>query len=105
MHRFWLGLLLAAAIPASVAAAPSAGAPDKTDAPARACLDSGPGLTKEAGRAEVKRLGELPPGALVLTVLLEEDGCFRPLVIGRDFGATRRNDEAGDGLDRTRRRR
>ena len=38
---------------------------------------------------EAKRLGELPPGDLILTVYREIDGCLEPVIVRQDVGATR----------------
>ncbi len=32
------------------------------------------------------RLGELPPGQLVLTVVREVNGCPEPVIVGRNYG-------------------
>ena len=45
-------------------------------------------MPAQSGRAEVKRLGELPGGALVLTVLREENGCSRPVIVRYGYGTT-----------------
>ncbi len=37
-------------------------------------------------KGEFNRLGELPPGQLVLTVYREVQGCHEPVVVGRNYG-------------------
>jgi hypothetical protein len=39
-----------------------------------------------AGEGTFNRLGELPPGQLVLTVFREVNGCPEPVIVGRNYG-------------------
>ena len=39
------------------------------------------------GKAEAKKLTELPPGDLILSVYRSEDGCPRPVIVGQGYGA------------------
>lgn len=38
------------------------------------------------GESRFNRLGELPPGHLVLTVFREVDGCPDPMIVGQPYG-------------------
>jgi hypothetical protein len=76
---------LALALPAaSSAEAPAA----KTAAPARLCLDPFKVTPVKAPAApQLKRLGELPPGNLTLTVVNQVGDCIEPVVVRQGFGA------------------
>jgi hypothetical protein len=84
-----LGLALVLALPA----ASSAGAlpprsPAKATAPARICTDAI--RSRNAGSPlapQLKRLGELPPGDLTLTVVNQVGDCIEPVVVRQGFGA------------------
>ncbi|HYE29692.1 MAG TPA: hypothetical protein VEA61_15850 [Allosphingosinicella sp.] len=41
---------------------------------------------KDAPRAEGRRLGELPPGDLYLTVYQMRDGCYGPVLVREGYG-------------------
>jgi hypothetical protein len=38
-------------------------------------------------KGKASRLGELPPGDLILSVLRGSDGCFKPVIVRQGFGA------------------
>ena len=38
-------------------------------------------------KGEASRLGEHPPGDLILSVLRGSDGCFKPVIVRQGFGA------------------
>ncbi|HEX8191712.1 MAG TPA: hypothetical protein VF552_02325 [Allosphingosinicella sp.] len=85
--------MLAALLPAASSAA-------QTTAPARAPVASPASLgtgtclrdlrrdaTGPAATSRPRRLGELPPGDLQLTVMREVDGCREPVIVRQNFGA------------------
>ena len=81
---------------ASSVAQPSASAPAPARPPVAAPPTLGTGtclsdLRREAGGAPAasrpRRLGELPPGDLQLTVMREVDGCHEPVIVRQGFGA------------------
>ena len=79
-------LAMMAMIAAAGSAAPAAGAEPL-------CRDrlayAADGLLHELPRdARPRRLGELPPADLVLTVLRREDGCIVPVIVRYGIGAT-----------------
>lgn len=39
------------------------------------------------GKLSIKRLGELPPGQLVLTVYRDENGCPKPVIVRQNIGS------------------
>lgn len=41
---------------------------------------------ESVGKGRFNRLGELPPGQLVLTVFREVDGCPEPMIVGQPYG-------------------
>ena len=47
-------------------------------------LEVHPADTRSGGK--VNRLGELPPGQLVLTVFRQVDGCHEPVIVGQGYG-------------------
>ena len=55
--------------------------------PMQPCQDLGVQHARKDGKGEVKRLGELPPGDLVLTVMQGTGRCFRPVIVRRGIGA------------------
>ena len=73
-------LILAAAL-----IAPTAAAADYK-APAKHCRDA-LHPADAPGRSAPKKLGELPPGQLVLTVYRQENGCPKPLIVRQNIGA------------------
>jgi hypothetical protein len=81
------------ALPAASMAEPAreAAQPAAPDAAAPICARGGiewaRGDAAPPAKAEVKRLGDLPSGALVLGVLRQENGCSRPVVIRYGYGA------------------
>ncbi len=76
-------LILAAAalaLPATLVAAPSK--------PSQADCRIKPRYAKAEGKGELRKLDELPPGKLVLTVFRrDQNGCPVPLVIREGMGA------------------
>ena len=77
---------LALALPASAAA--DAPPPSKAaKAPARLCRDALKLIpARDPAAARVRRLGELPPGDLTLTVVNEVGGCIEPVTIRQGYG-------------------
>ena len=76
-------LILSLALPAAAAAAPPAALPkqDGRECPAdRARFGDG------RPKAETRRLGELPPGALYLSVDRKVDGCRQPVIVRYGIG-------------------
>jgi hypothetical protein len=76
-------LILAAAL---VAPAPAAA---DYKAPPQHC----PGTIRPAdspGKMSSRRLGELPPGQVVLTVYRAENGCPKPVVVRQNVGSSPR---------------
>ena len=62
--------------------------PGRTDGvPMRPCQDLRGQHAQKDGKGEAKRLGELPPGDLVLTVMQGTGRCFRPVIVRRGIGA------------------
>jgi hypothetical protein len=81
-------LLAAMALIASAGAAAPA-----TDA-RPICPTAGPRLADQpAPEAQLKRLDELPPANLELTVLRTEDGCIVPAIVRYGIGAPAKPDE------------
>ena len=88
---FMIAALLSAA---SSAAQPPASAPARPPLAAPPTLGTGTCLSdlrREAGSAPAasrpRRLGELPPGDLQLTVMREIEGCHEPVIVRQGFGA------------------
>ncbi|HZF95799.1 MAG TPA: hypothetical protein VEZ20_13120 [Allosphingosinicella sp.] len=90
---FMIAALLSAA---SSAAQPPAPAPAPARPPIAAPPSLGTGtclsdLRREAASTPAtsrpRRLGELPPGDLQLTVMREVDGCHEPVIVRQGFGA------------------
>lgn len=83
----------AAIIAASLAAASPATTPPAVSNPlaAPAHCDSKYGLHRadSAGEARFKRLDELPPANLILTVYREIDRCPAPIVVRANIGVSR----------------
>lgn len=81
---FALALALPAASPARAPAPPAAG---RTAALAPIC---GPDLkvrpVRVRERPQAKRLGELPPGDLTLTVVNRVGDCIEPLTVRQGYG-------------------
>ena len=57
------------------------------DAPMRPCENPRVQQADDRAKGEAKRLGELPPGDLVLTVMRGTGNCFRPVIVRRGIGA------------------
>jgi hypothetical protein len=80
---------LALVLPAAASAeAPVASRAAKSAASARLCQDPfkmRPARTPPAAR--LRRLGELPPGDLTLTVVNQVGDCIEPVVVRQGFGA------------------
>ena len=77
---------------AVMAATVAAGTPTTGVAPI--CPDAHPELAAEEPwpDATLKRLDELPPANLILTVLREEDGCIVPVIVRYGIGAPAKPD-------------
>ena len=81
-------LIFALTATAASAAAPAEQlAPESAKRPSAECLPNAPSLARDGMKAEARRLGELPSGDLVLTVLREENGCTKPVIVRQGFGA------------------
>lgn len=87
---------LALALPAaSSAEAPTTRPAAKAAIPARICSDDLSVRHARPRQAPLRRrLGELPPGSLTLTVVNRVGDCIEPVVVGQGFGM------AGDGKGR-----
>ena len=58
------------------------------------CQNSQPHLADSPStKASLKRLDELPPANLVLTVLRTEDGCSAPVIVRYGIGAPSKADK------------
>jgi hypothetical protein len=79
---------------AIMAAAVAAGTPAPATGVAPICRDARPELAAEEPwpEAKLKRLDELPPANLILTVLREEDGCIVPVIVRYGIGAPAKPD-------------
>jgi hypothetical protein len=83
-------LILSLAIPATAMAAtraPSIKPPGKCLADRMIFADD---KTPRAGKAEPRKLGELPPGRLYLSVDRQVDGCRQPVIVRYGIGAATR---------------
>ncbi|MEA3065467.1 MAG: hypothetical protein QOJ27_1919 [Sphingomonadales bacterium] len=82
---------LALALPvASAAEAPAARPAAKAAVPARLCSDALRARdARSPAAAQLRRLGELPPGDLTLTVVHQIGDCIEPLVVRQGIGAVR----------------
>jgi hypothetical protein len=80
---------LALALPAaSPAQAPAARPAAEAAAPARICADAMRARNARSPLApQMKRLGELPPGDLTLTVVNRVGDCIEPVVVRQGIGA------------------
>jgi hypothetical protein len=76
-------LILSLAVPVAAAAAPPAALP-KT--PGK-CPSDRVVFADRDGKVEAKRLGELPPGSLYLSVDRQVDGCRQPVIVRYGIGA------------------
>jgi hypothetical protein len=70
---------------AAALAVPAAAAADYK-APAKHCRQAIQ-PAESVGKLGSKRLGELPPGELVLTVYREENGCPKPVIVRQNIGS------------------
>lgn len=81
-------------LPASMAAAATSiaapASPGKAPQFKPICRNSIVQQTAEPKAPAVKRLGELPPGSLILSVLREENGCTKPVVVRYEDGRAAR---------------
>lgn len=59
------------------------------------CLERGLTPAMQRPEVEAKRLGELPSGSLVLTVLRKENGCTTPIIVRQGYG-TKTEDEPAE---------
>ena len=78
-----------ASSPAHGPAAKSAASPLQSDATplgGPGCRRPGVLPADSAAKGEFNRLGELPPGQMVLTVFREVNGCPEPVIVGRNYG-------------------
>ena len=72
----------------------STGAADPAVEARPICPNSGPQLADQpAPEAQLKRLDELPPANLELTVLRTEDGCVVPAIVRYGIGAPAKPEE------------
>ena len=78
-----IGLLL---MSVGAASTPLQGAPKGSTA-GGACNDDLLHFAEKSRKAVPKKLGELPPGNLVLTVVRQEDGCQIPVIVRYGIGA------------------
>lgn len=84
--------LAALAIPFASSPAHGPGAPAARTAEAakplgRAnCPRSNFHYADKKGKAESRRLGELPPGDLILAVVRNVDGCQEPVIVRQNYG-------------------
>jgi hypothetical protein len=86
--RLALVALVLALPAASSAEAPAARPAAKAAAPGRICSDAM--RVRQAGSPaapQLRRLGELPPGNLTLTVVNQVGDCIEPVVVRQGFGA------------------
>jgi hypothetical protein len=78
-------------LPLMLAALPAAAAPDEARVPPRVQSSAGP-LSDTCKRpdlhqaetpraAETRKLGELPPGDVILSVYNQVDGCMEPVIV------------------------
>jgi hypothetical protein len=76
--------------PASALAAPADKDVPAEQAPSSVrCANMTPRWTGPAqGKGEVRILGELPPGTLVLAVVRDVGGCIEPAVVRYGYGGT-----------------
>ena len=107
-------LLGAILISSAIAAEPAPGAPPASGlAPGARNRVTGelcePARSVPAARGEApsaKKLGKLPPGNVVLTVVREMDGCAAPVVVRQGFSGSGAPSERGkQGLGATKLRR
>lgn len=79
---------------AVMAAAAAAGTPAPATGVGTICPDTHPKLVDElpSPEAKLKRLDELPPANLILTVLRREDGCIVPVIVRYGIGAPAKPD-------------
>lgn len=78
---------------ASPVAAPPAHRLAGNAIPSRLCDDTKVRPIRSPGAARPKRLGELPPGDLTLTVLNRVGDCIEPMTVRQGYGAL--NDRPG----------
>ena len=80
-------------IPVALIAAPAASAPPAPGAPPPAawkaeCPDFPRVVPADgSGKAQPKKLAELPPGDLILGVYRQENGCPRPVIVRHGYGS------------------
>jgi hypothetical protein len=87
-------LALALTLPATASALPAeppSGSPGPHrlalgPTPSRICSDLRVRPVRSPDAAKAKRLGELPPGDLTLTVLNRVGDCIEPMTVGRGYG-------------------
>lgn len=78
-------LLVAIALPAAAASAAPMGT--RATPPAKVCANSKVQWADRGhARAQVRNLGTLPPGDLLLAVVRDVDGCIEPAVVGYGYG-------------------
>jgi hypothetical protein len=77
------GASAAGAAPAGVVQTPSA----KTTSTGERCQRAGVIWAERGKSAQRSKLGELPPGDLVLTVVREENGCQKPVIVRYGIGS------------------
>ena len=77
------GASAASAAPAAVVQTP----PAKTTSTGELCQRSNVILAQPRETPRSEKLGELPPGDLVLTVVREENGCQKPVIVRYGIGS------------------
>lgn len=89
-HRVLLSALMmlggasaAGATPAAVAQTPQA----TTTPTGERCQRAGVTWAERGKSAQTSKLGELPPGDLLLAVLRGSKGCYIPVVVRKGYGA------------------
>jgi hypothetical protein len=98
--------LAAVAAPFASAPAQSPSADDPRARPLGGRTDCRPPMVRPADRewkGELRRLGELPPGQLTLTVFREVDGCPDPLIVRYGIGSPEARPPSADRQRRKRR--
>ena len=79
------GTPAASAAPVAVVQTPSA----KATATGERCQRSDVILAEPGEAPRANKLAELPPGNLLLTVVREEDGCQKPVIVRYGIGSNR----------------
>ena len=78
------GASAASAVPPAVVQTPKA----KATSTAERCQRSNTTLAKPREAPRLNKLAELPPGDLMLTVVREENGCQKPVIVRYGIGSS-----------------